>query len=85
MDYQNQITFSLIFEGQQYPVKVTAAQYFSLMTVIADVLPITGFGLCSGMGSCGTCTVQINGRKSLSCELAVNESLENALIHVSEA
>lgn len=85
MTDKHQITFSLIFKGQQYPVKVMKSQYFSVMTLIADTLPITGFGLCSGMGSCGTCLVQLNGKDILSCELAVNESLADASIRVNEA
>jgi succinate dehydrogenase/fumarate reductase-like Fe-S protein len=49
-----------------------------------DTLPVSGFGLCSGMGGCGTCMVRINGRNVLSCEVAVNESLVEAVIELIE-
>jgi aerobic-type carbon monoxide dehydrogenase small subunit (CoxS/CutS family) len=81
---KGQISFTLIFNGQQYRVATTPTQYYSLMSLIVDTLTLSGFGLCSGMGGCGTCMVRINGRNVLSCEVAVNESLVEAVIEVIE-
>ncbi len=60
------------------------------MTLISDYLAIPGFGLCSGMGSCGTCMVEIienfsnRKRYGLSCEIQVSDDLANTKIIISD-
>jgi len=49
---------------------------------------LIGFGLCSVMGSCGTCMVEIMEKKAsvvrhtLSCDVQVNDELANTIITV---
>jgi hypothetical protein len=89
-DEKNTIIFTLIFRGMEYPVQTRRNQYYSLMTLISERLALPGFGLCSGMGSCGTCMVEIrenySGRKRfvLSCDVQINDDLANTIIIVEE-
>jgi ferredoxin len=86
---KNTILLTLVYEDQQYPVQTRRDQYHTLMALIADHLSIPGFGLCSGMGSCGTCMVRISekyapmGRFSLSCGVQINDELANTQITVA--
>jgi len=56
------------------------------MSLIVDKLQIQGFGICSGMGSCGTCLLSIYHNQStferaaLSCQVAINDELANVKI-----
>lgn len=54
------------------------------MSLISDYLDPVGFGLCSGMGSCGTCIVEIDGMRNLSCAIAITDELANARILIRE-
>ena len=87
---KNTILFTLVYQDKQYPVQTRRDQYHTLMTLIADHLSILGFGLCSGMGSCGTCLVKIRERHSsierstLSCEVQINDELANTQITIAE-
>jgi hypothetical protein len=47
---RNPITFTLVFQGREIPVRTYENQYYSLMSLIDTKLDIQGFGLCSGMG-----------------------------------
>ena len=86
---ENILKFTLVHRGTEYPVRTCNRQYYSLMSLISDCLAIPGFGLCSGMGSCGTCLVDISENKSsvkrlaLSCDVQVNNELENVMITIS--
>ena len=86
----NPICFSILYRGQEVPVRTYQNQYFSLMSLIADKLDIQGFGLCSGMGSCGTCLLSIYSEKNtlqrttLSCQVRVNDELANLKIIVPD-
>jgi aerobic-type carbon monoxide dehydrogenase small subunit (CoxS/CutS family) len=71
---------TLVFKGEKHLVQAKEGQYFSLMSLITNHLFIPGFGLCSGMGSCGTCMVRMHGSKTLSCTIAVNDALDNVVI-----
>lgn len=84
--YQDKIIhFTLIYQNEQYPVQVARRQYYSLMGLISDHLDILGFGLCSGMGSCGTCMVTIGkGHSTLSCDIPVDDALANTIVEVQE-
>ncbi len=76
------IRFTIIIESQQFVVEISWGQYQSLMTLIVDRFNLADFGLCCGMGSCGTCDVTINGIKVLACETAVDASLKNSVIRI---
>lgn len=88
---KNTILFTLVYKDQEYPMQTNANQYYSLMALISGHLAIPGFGLCSGMGSCGTCLVDICdrhsavGRSTLSCDVQVNDQLANTVISISPA
>ena len=87
-DEKHTILFTLVFQGTEFPVLTCLNQYYSLMTLISDRLALPGFGLCSGMGSCGTCMVEIREsysnrkRHALSCGMQVNDDLANTTIIV---
>lgn len=51
-------------------------------TALLDYVRISGFGLCCGMGSCGTCMVQIDGRFTLACQVPVDDWLANSEIKI---
>ena len=63
-------------------------QYESLMCLLSDYLPVSGFGICYGGGCCGTCGVEIREECSgerkftLSCEIKINAELANKKITV---
>lgn len=86
---ENTILFKVAYQGRITNVRTYPNQYYSLMTLISDQLAIPGFGLCCGMGSCGTCLVQIsNGyhptiRNVLACDVQVNDELANAVVTIS--
>ena len=79
----------LICADKEYPVHTYANQYYSLMTLIADYTGMNGFGICSGMGSCGTCMVAIREsfglfeKNALSCGLKIDDSFSNTTIIIS--
>jgi aerobic-type carbon monoxide dehydrogenase small subunit (CoxS/CutS family) len=82
---KNTILFTLVYKGEEVQVQTSRNEYYSLMSLITDYLDLVGFGLCSGMGSCGTCAVEIDGIRSLSCDIPVNDELANTRIVIQEA
>lgn len=82
---KNTIVLTLVLNGEEYQIQTREKQYFSLMTLISDNLSILGFGLCSGMGSCGTCLVEIDGRYTLACEVPVTDELANSRIIIDSS
>ena len=86
---ENIILFKIAHQGQVTEIRTYPNEYYSLMTLISDRLAIPGFGLCCGMGSCGTCLVQINNgyhpatRNVLACDVQVNDELANAVVTIS--
>lgn len=64
---------------------VNPNQYHSLMSLISSELNISYFGLCNGMGSCGTCNVLINGQPVMACEVSINFSLDGAKVEIDES
>ncbi len=82
------IPLTLLYQGEAYPVRAFDNEYYSLMTLISAHLGIVGFGLCSGMGSCGTCLVEIGTKYSaatrlvLACDIRVNDELSNTQITI---
>jgi aerobic-type carbon monoxide dehydrogenase small subunit (CoxS/CutS family) len=87
---ENIILFKIAYQGHITEVQTYPNQYYSLMTLISDRLAIPGFGLCSGMGSCGSCLVQISngyhqGTKNvLACAVSVNDELAGAVVTVPQ-
>jgi hypothetical protein len=85
------IQLTLIYKGETNRLQTYPNQYHSLMTLISDNLAVPGFGLCSGMGSCGTCVVQISDnfgavkRNVLACDIHINDSLANACVYIPDA
>ena len=91
MESKKDILFTLMHKGKAYQVYTHLNQYYSLMTLISDYLGTAGFGICSGMGSCGTCMVEIceqhviSGRNTLACDIRINDELANTIIIVPDA
>ena len=85
---KNTIIFKLVYQNKEYQVQTRRDQYHTLMTLIADHLSILDFGLCCGMGSCGTCMVEINEKYSpirqfiISCNVQIDEALSNTTINI---
>lgn len=90
MDEKNTILLTLNYLGESYQVQTHPGEYHTLMTLISDYLAIPGFGLCCGMGSCGTCVVQISGpgshvkRSVLACDVEINDALSNSQIDIPD-
>ncbi len=76
--------------GESQMIQIAPGRYHSLMSLIADQLAIPGFGLCCGMGSCGTCVVQITSagsnikRSVLACGILVNDELANMIVLIPD-
>ena len=87
-DEKNTILFTLVYNGEAYQVQTNGRQYHTLMILVADHIAIPGFGLCSGMGSCGTCMVEIKNKhcntttNTLSCDIYINDELANTIINI---
>lgn len=84
------ISLTIIYKDESYPIQTYLNEYGSLMTLISDHLAITGFGLCCGMGSCGTCLVTIKSKYSsvsrsvMACDMQINDELSNTQITISD-
>lgn len=90
MDEKNTILLTLNYLGESYQIQTRPGEYHTLMTLISDHLAIPGFGLCCGMGSCGTCVVQISSsgsqikRSVLACDIEINDALSNSQIDIPD-
>ena len=88
---KNTIILTLIHECKEYQVQTTKDQYHTLMVLISDHLSLVDFGLCCGMGSCGTCMIEISEKRAavkqfvLSCEVQISDELANARITIPES
>ncbi|MBC7537162.1 MAG: 2Fe-2S iron-sulfur cluster binding domain-containing protein [Ferruginibacter sp.] len=84
------IIITFIYKGDSYIIHTYANEYSNLMTLISDRLAIPGFGLCCGMGSCGTCIVEIGSQYTsitkpvLSCDIRVNNELSNKHVTIAD-
>jgi aerobic-type carbon monoxide dehydrogenase small subunit (CoxS/CutS family) len=84
------ISIILIYRGESHHILTYANEYYSLMTLISDHLAIPGFGLCCGMGSCGTCRVELGNqysalsRQVLACGVRIDDELSNTQITIPE-
>jgi hypothetical protein len=83
----NDIRFTVIFRGKYLPVYTCSNEYDSLLSLISDLVSVSGFGVCYGGGSCGTCGVRISEQFAdskivLSCETQISHELEQKIIRV---
>ena len=60
----------LLINGQKYTVEADSNE--SLLTVLREYLDLTGTKYGCGEGSCGACTVLINGNAVRSCSITVS-------------
>jgi hypothetical protein len=80
------VAFKILHAGCEVVVTAREDQYFSLMSLIVDKIPVQNFGICSGMGSCGTCAVSVydcNGKfrkTTLSCQIRLDHDLDDSRI-----
>jgi hypothetical protein len=87
---KNTIFFTIEYKGQSYRVSTFPNQFYSLMTLISVYLALPNFGICSGMGSCGTCMVNIKQKFSqvqqrmLACGILVNDDLSGSIIEICD-
>jgi succinate dehydrogenase/fumarate reductase-like Fe-S protein len=81
-EQKSTILFTLIYGNEEYHVQTRERKYLTLMTLISDYVNISGFGLCCGMGSCGTCLVKIDGCYTLACQVPVDDWLANSKIEI---
>jgi carbon-monoxide dehydrogenase small subunit len=65
MDKQQHITLHV--NGKPYTITVTPAEI--LLNVLRERLHLTGAKYGCGIGECGSCTVLMNGRSVLSCQI----------------
>ena len=85
------IIFTIFYLGVDYKVHAYENEFYSLMNIISDRAGVANFGLCSGMGSCGTCFVEIcdklHGNKEivLSCGIKINAELANVEIWIQDS
>ncbi|SDE51564.1 2Fe-2S iron-sulfur cluster binding domain-containing protein [Mucilaginibacter pineti] len=85
------IIFSLHFKNEDHIIRTYQNEYYSLMTLISAILPVSGFGLCCGMGSCGTCLVEISNKERsykkpvLACSIAINDQLANMVVLIPDS
>jgi hypothetical protein len=83
------IIFTLLYQDKEYTVHTRRDEYPGLMSVVSAHLPVIGFGLCCGMGSCGTCMVEISEKGSLvkhsvlSCEVPINDYIANTVVSIA--
>jgi aerobic-type carbon monoxide dehydrogenase small subunit (CoxS/CutS family) len=87
---ESNIPLTLIYEGEHHQITTYVNEYSSLMALISNRLPVLGFGLCCGMGSCGTCMVIIGSkyttitRPVLACDIRDDDGLANTQITIPE-
>jgi 2Fe-2S ferredoxin len=67
------IAFIVSFEEEEYRISTYEGEYRSLMHLIYDKIYIEDFGVCKGMGKCGTCLVEVSGLKGLSVLMEEDE------------
>jgi isoquinoline 1-oxidoreductase alpha subunit len=63
-------TFSLIVNGASF--QVDADPNMPLLWVLRDLLGLTGTKFSCGIGTCGSCTVHIDGEAARSCQTTIS-------------
>ena len=90
MTQEKTIQLTLVYLGESHKIQTDTKSYHSLMTLISDHLAIPGFGLCCGMGSCGTCLVELANsfaalkRPILACGIQIDDALSNTCIFIPD-
>ena len=85
---ENTIIFTIAYLGKEFKMQAKKDQYESLMSLLSDLLPVSGFGICYGGGCCGTCGVEImeeySGERkfTLSCEIKIDDELSNMRVNL---
>lgn len=54
-----QISFTVISEGETYTIHTYENEYRNLMVLLSDKIYIEDFGQCGGQGRCATCMVEV--------------------------
>ncbi len=67
------IEFTVIENGQKYPIKVKHGSYPNLMFLLKEELGLDSFGECGGVGRCATCVISAVGIKGNSTVKDRNE------------
>lgn len=57
------IVIHVDYDDEQHELRAYTNEYRSLMMLIYDRIFTEGFGECLGMGKCGTCLVEITGKR----------------------
>ena len=73
-------SFVLTVNGRQQ--RVDAAQDQSLLSVLRDKLDLTGTKYGCGEGQCGACTVLVDGRAMVSCQIPVSEAAGKKIVTI---
>lgn len=73
----NNIRLTVIWDEESYEIQTFPNEYRSLMMLIFDRISPEEFGVCLGMGKCGTCMVEVI-QSSMLTDFDRNES--NTLI-----
>lgn len=90
MTPKNEIIFTVVYDKDEYIIQASKDKYFSLMDAISQHLAIDCFGICSGMGSCGTCMVNIDTERCesseyrLACSIKIDNDLANKIIIICD-
>ena len=74
----NDIVVLVEYDGQQHELHTYANEYRSLMMLIYDRIFSEGFGECLGLGKCGTCLVEITGKRAEPTAYERNENINLA-------
>lgn len=70
-------TFNLTVNNKQYTVTTDPKRL--LLHVLREDLNITGPKYGCGEGQCGACTVLIDGKRQLSCRLAIQDAADKSI------
>ena len=70
-------SFILLINGARRAVDADADM--PLLWVLRDRLELRGTKYGCGIGACGSCTVQVDGRAVRSCQIAVREAAERSI------
>ncbi|HQW42588.1 MAG: 2Fe-2S iron-sulfur cluster-binding protein [Chitinophagaceae bacterium] len=71
---RNEISITIINDGEQYSVKTYLNQYRNLMVLLNNSIYLENFGECGGHGRCATCMVKVVGLKGTANTMERNEA-----------
>ncbi len=73
-------SFNLLVNGARRTVE--ADPDTPLLWVLRDRLELRGTKYGCGIGACGSCTVQVDGRAARSCQMPLREAADRAVITI---